>query len=228
MPEPSGRSKVYLGRSGVRAVRCSTPYDVPKKHADLVLFFSAVSDDIDALTGTLSIGFTDRAEARQKEIDRKWQEAKDAKRKQRSKRSKKTDDVMGREPALLQAEEKRIFTESILRQATLEALATEYDRRGPLRVTLDTLKIVGWDLITSGGAYTFPHSDANGFATWMSMRSGAKIWGIRRFPELSVPNATSVHKVERLHKSLLNGGEEVVGSERGTLYVQVLEKGSVL
>lgn len=37
-----------------------------------------------------------------------------------------------------------------------------------------------WKLLTSAGFFTFPHHDAGGLATYVSVKSGMKIWGIFR------------------------------------------------
>lgn len=37
-----------------------------------------------------------------------------------------------------------------------------------------------WKLLSSAGFVTFPHHDAGGLATYVTMRTGMKIWGIFR------------------------------------------------
>lgn len=48
---------------------------------------------------------------------------------------------------------------------------------GVQAVSGDSEKIRGWDLMTHGGFLTYPHHDARGMATYVTVRSGKKIWG---------------------------------------------------
>lgn len=41
----------------------------------------------------------------------------------------------------------------------------------------DAERLRGWDLITHGGFLTYPHHDAAGLCTYVTCRSGTKIWG---------------------------------------------------
>lgn len=44
-------------------------------------------------------------------------------------------------------------------------------------ITGDTELVRGWDLLTHGGFLTYPHHDPCGLATYVTLRSGTKIWG---------------------------------------------------
>lgn len=37
-----------------------------------------------------------------------------------------------------------------------------------------------WKLLSSAGFFTFPHHDAGGLATYVTIKTGMKIWGIFR------------------------------------------------
>jgi len=67
-----------------------------------------------------------------------------------------------------------------LREAAMKTQSgmVNLDTNGPLVMDFDLAKLVHWDLVTMGGFYTYPHHDANGYCTWVSVRCGAKIWGI--------------------------------------------------
>lgn len=53
---------------------------------------------------------------------------------------------------------------------------------GGLKVYADTYKTRNWDLLHGGGALTLVHHDAGGFATFVWMESGFKMWGIVQPP----------------------------------------------
>ncbi|KAI6145420.1 hypothetical protein BKA82DRAFT_4016258 [Pisolithus tinctorius] len=40
----------------------------------------------------------------------------------------------------------------------------------------DAEKLHGWDLLTNGGILMYPHHDADGLSTYVTVRSGSKIW----------------------------------------------------
>lgn len=40
----------------------------------------------------------------------------------------------------------------------------------------DSERVRGWDLMTHGGFVTYPHHDASGLCTYVTVRSGTKIW----------------------------------------------------
>ncbi|KAG6369562.1 hypothetical protein JVT61DRAFT_14270 [Boletus reticuloceps] len=50
----------------------------------------------------------------------------------------------------------------------------------------DSERVRGWDLLTHGGFLTYPHHDASGLCTYITVRSGTKIWGY-----LDTPTQTS-------------------------------------
>lgn len=48
---------------------------------------------------------------------------------------------------------------------------------GPQAVLFDTWRLKFWHLITHAGFFSHRHHDAGGLCTWMSIRTGLKIWG---------------------------------------------------
>lgn len=49
---------------------------------------------------------------------------------------------------------------------------------GPQDMTHDVWRMLNWILLTMGGFVTYPHHDAEGLATYVGVRDGAKIWTI--------------------------------------------------
>jgi hypothetical protein len=47
---------------------------------------------------------------------------------------------------------------------------------GVQMISGDAEKVRGWDLMTHGGFVTYPHHDASGLCTYITVRSGTKIW----------------------------------------------------
>lgn len=41
----------------------------------------------------------------------------------------------------------------------------------------DTERLRGWDLLTHGGFLTYPHHDAAGLCTYVTVQCGTKLWG---------------------------------------------------
>lgn len=54
---------------------------------------------------------------------------------------------------------------------------TKNDRFGPAGFSFDSMRTPSWALCATGGAYTWPHHDAAGLATFVYCRTGAKLWG---------------------------------------------------
>lgn len=50
----------------------------------------------------------------------------------------------------------------------------------PEAFNYDFMALNEWKLLSSAGFVTFPHHDAGGLATYITMRTGMKIWGIFR------------------------------------------------
>lgn len=46
----------------------------------------------------------------------------------------------------------------------------------------------GWDIITHGGCLTYPHHDALGAVTFVTPRSGEKMWGIIKVKDRYSPD----------------------------------------
>lgn len=54
------------------------------------------------------------------------------------------------------------------------------DTRAPDMLPYDMLAILQWMLVASACFITFPHQDAGGMATWITLENGIKIWVILR------------------------------------------------
>ena len=50
--------------------------------------------------------------------------------------------------------------------------------QGPQVILYDMWRAQGWDIITHGGFVTYFHHDVSGAVTFVTPRSGEKIWGI--------------------------------------------------
>ena len=60
---------------------------------------------------------------------------------------------------------------------------------GPQLMLHDSWRMAGWDLLTHGGFLTYPHHDASGLCTYVTIRSGSKIWCY-----LDVPGSASMSR----------------------------------
>ena len=99
---------------------------------------------------------------------------------------------------------------------------------GPLVMDYDLAKLSHWDLVTMGGFYTYPHHDANGYCTWVSVRCGAKVWGIRRFRPSVVEQNNTAQAFIDMHEAIISADEHPVGMEHTDVDVYVIKPGSVL
>ncbi|KIJ57509.1 hypothetical protein HYDPIDRAFT_35036 [Hydnomerulius pinastri MD-312] len=70
--------------------------------------------------------------------------------------------------------------------------AADGDFIGIQTILFDTWRCTGWDLLTHGGFLTYPHHDASGMCTYVSVRSGTKIWGYLDTPESGKMNRTAL------------------------------------
>lgn len=85
-----------------------------------------------------------------------------------------------------------------------------------------------WKLLTSAGFFTFPHHDAGGLATYVSIKTGMKIWGIfRPKVDTQVTVDAQVETQQRLlaTDAILNLNEI---EKHADLFVLFLTPGSVL
>lgn len=62
---------------------------------------------------------------------------------------------------------------------------------GVQAVSGDSEKVRGWDLMTHGGFVTYGHHDADGLCTYVTPRSGSKIWVY-----LDTANSTSADRAK--------------------------------
>ena len=65
---------------------------------------------------------------------------------------------------------------------------------GVQTVSGDSERVRGWDLMTHGGFITYPHHDACGLCTYVTPRSGSKIWVYLDTMNSSSANRTSLFK----------------------------------
>jgi len=56
--------------------------------------------------------------------------------------------------------------------------ALDKSHQGPQVILYDMWRGQGWDIITHGGFLTYPHHDVSGAVTFITPRSGEKMWGI--------------------------------------------------
>jgi hypothetical protein len=71
------------------------------------------------------------------------------------------------------------------------------EARAPDMVSHDFMALNEWKLVASPCFLTYPHQDAGGFGTWITMDDGLKIWVILR-PKTDVPGALDKDSLRRL------------------------------
>ena len=64
----------------------------------------------------------------------------------------------------------------------------------PHDISWDLMSLNEWKLVTGAGFLTYPHHDAGGFATYVFMKTGMKIWVIFRMKSCSSPPPFDVEK----------------------------------
>lgn len=74
---------------------------------------------------------------------------------------------------------------------------------GPQVVAYDFVRSRLWDLVTHAGFLTYAHHDANGYHTWTTPQSGAKIWIIIR-PKDSDTGVLTRAQLHTLYDKLIN------------------------
>ena len=100
----------------------------------------------------------------------------------------------------------------------------EKDYYGVQFISGDTERVRGWDLMTHGGFLTYPHHDASGNCTYMTVRSGTKIWAY-----LDTPEKSSKGSKELFSKwDSLFAGRSEAGSTDTSIGTLVLSKGDTL
>jgi hypothetical protein len=66
--------------------------------------------------------------------------------------------------------------------------ALDKTHQGPQVILYDMWRGLGWDIITHGGFLTYFHHDVSGAVTFITPRSGEKIWGIIKVKEEHSPD----------------------------------------
>ena len=66
--------------------------------------------------------------------------------------------------------------------------ALDRSQQGPQVILYDMWRGQGWDIITHGGFFTYVHHDASGAVTFVTPRSGEKIWGIVKAKKKNSPD----------------------------------------
>jgi hypothetical protein len=66
--------------------------------------------------------------------------------------------------------------------------ALDKSHQGPQVILYDMWRGQGWDIITHGGFLTYPHHNVSGAVTFITPRSGAKMWGIIKVKEEHSPD----------------------------------------
>lgn len=101
-------------------------------------------------------------------------------------------------------------------------------------VSGDTERVRGWDLMTHGGFLTYPHHDASGHCTYVTVRSGTKIWAYIDTPTKGSKGSKQIFsKWDALFAGTSEAGSPdipigtLVLSRGDTLYASLLYRGSM-
>ncbi|KAF8871079.1 hypothetical protein BD779DRAFT_1679446 [Infundibulicybe gibba] len=96
----------------------------------------------------------------------------------------------------------------------------------------DTQNARNWELLHTGGFHTFEHHDAEGYATFLRIITGCKMWGIAR--PAGYAGANTRNALDEMNKLFIRTGE-VEGSWRlkweengGEIYTITAEPGSLV
>ncbi|TFY73884.1 hypothetical protein EWM64_g10128, partial [Hericium alpestre] len=125
--------------------------------------------------------------------------------------------------ALRSARARSALSKSVLKTK----MGATADDLGPQAVNMDTHKLRNRKLVTAGGFYTSTHFDANGYATWVTIRTGAKLWVIRKFRKDRLERG-KVRDIIKLYESMATGDEAIVGYEWSDGYALFLHEGITL
>ncbi|KAI6016262.1 hypothetical protein BKA83DRAFT_4497885 [Pisolithus microcarpus] len=88
----------------------------------------------------------------------------------------------------------------------------------------DTERLRGWDLMTHGGFLTYPHHDAGGLCTYITVRSGTKVWG---YFNVGTGSTTTRNELFDAWDEILSLDQEM-NFNKYPLGVVLLEKGDTL
>ncbi|KAJ8690928.1 hypothetical protein PTI98_010546 [Pleurotus ostreatus] len=129
----------------------------------------------------------------------------------------------------LEATEKRNYANSKSSgRATGKASLPKAEAASPGDISWDMLALNEWKLVTSAGFLTHPHHDAGGLSTWVTMKSGMKIWGILRpkvFTEEGIDFETGTRRFLSATEAILNA-ESI--KDHADLFILMLTPGAVL
>ncbi|KAI5999285.1 hypothetical protein EDD15DRAFT_2193947 [Pisolithus albus] len=88
----------------------------------------------------------------------------------------------------------------------------------------DAERLRGWDLMTHGGFLTYPHHDAGGLSTYITVRSGTKVWG---YFNVGTSSTTTRKELFDAWDNILSLDQEM-NFKKYPMGVVLLEKGDTL
>ena len=97
---------------------------------------------------------------------------------------------------------------------------------GPKVIFYDAIRSKSWDLLTHGGFATYVHHDADGQMTWVTCRSGAKLWFIIHPKASEERKRKTLKTLFRLYDTLLTDSNSV--PKEFEVSVILLEPGQTL
>lgn len=71
----------------------------------------------------------------------------------------------------------------------------------------DAFHTRNWDLLHSGGVLTFEHHDAEGYCTFITIKTGCKMWGLVRPKGFS--DAKTREELDNLNKLFIRGDFDI-------------------
>ena len=80
---------------------------------------------------------------------------------------------------------------------------------GPKVILYDFIRSKTWDHLTHGGFVTYVHHDADGQLTWVTCRSGAKLWFLLIPKKDKEGKRKSIKDWYQLHDQLLQNSREI-------------------
>ena len=97
---------------------------------------------------------------------------------------------------------------------------------GPKVILYDVIRAKSWDLLTHAGFATYIHHDADGQMTWVTCRSGAKLWFIIHPKASEERKRKTIEELFTLYDTLLPDSGEVPNDFK--VSVVLLEPGQIL
>ena len=98
------------------------------------------------------------------------------------------------------------------------------DLNGVQFISGDTERVCGWDIMTHGGFLMYPHHDACGLCTYVTVQSGMKIWA---YVDTLMKSGKGSKAVYKTWDSIFTG-ESVAGSPKVPIGTLVLSQGATL